>query len=101
MPGVLEFIARVREDPPLYARIAADPDSVMEIARAEGFDFDREELVLHLEALLEENRELSDEELERVAGGKDVMATLFNAMKSSITAVTDAKREILQGSGKG
>jgi len=45
MPGVVEFLERVREDESLCARLSAEPDSVMVIAAAEGFEFEREELV--------------------------------------------------------
>lgn len=48
MPGVVEFLERVREDESLHRRINAEPDSVMEIAAAEGFQFEREELVGHI-----------------------------------------------------
>ena len=58
------FANRVRNDPALRSRIegAATDQARLDIARAEGFDFTRDDV-------LKMRDELTDDDLDRVAGG--------------------------------
>jgi predicted ribosomally synthesized peptide with nif11-like leader len=62
------FFEKVKNDQELQKRLseAKDNESKLEIARQEGFEFDLEEA----KKARETNEELSDEEMESVAGGR-------------------------------
>ncbi len=65
------FIAKVQGDTSLQEQLkaAADTDAVLAIAKEAGFSISVDDINKAQSELSEEERELSDEELEGVAGG--------------------------------
>ena len=85
--AVQGFLAKVAEDPELQAEMTKamdadnDRDAVTALANSKGYDFSTEELWAEVQtrqaaaAKREEAGELSDEELQAVAGGEVIVAT--------------------------
>jgi predicted ribosomally synthesized peptide with nif11-like leader len=77
--GVREFIEAVNNSPELTKKVrtaldgSSDPGPFVALAKTAGFEFTADEAREHFQKLFSISRkpaELSDEELERVAGGK-------------------------------
>ena len=83
--AVQEFLDKVAEDPALQTDLAKameaenDRQAVTDLAKSKGYDFSAEELAAEVErrqqevAQRQQAGELSDEELEAVAGGEVVL----------------------------
>ena len=65
------FIAKAQSDTSLQEKLkpAADNDAIVAIAKAAGFSLSTDDLIKAQSELSEEVEELSEEELEGVAGG--------------------------------
>jgi len=79
------FVKKIGEDKEFEKKISDAPDKEtrLKLAKEAGFDFTPEELT----ASLKEERELSDEDLENVAGGKTGIApglALGNVISSGV-----------------
>jgi predicted ribosomally synthesized peptide with nif11-like leader len=93
---VEEFLNKIAEDEALQAELVKaleaenDREAVTELANSKGYDFSSEELWAEIQkrqAELEQKQttgELSDEELEAVAGGGTPMMTLKLSIKVTI-----------------
>lgn len=86
--SVQEFLAKVSDDQSLQEELATamdaenDRESVTALAQSKGFDFTSDELAEEIQnrqaaaQARQENGELTEDELEAVAGGEFVVATL-------------------------
>ena len=108
--AVQEFLAGIKDDQALQAEVAEalqaenDRQAVTDLAKSKGFDFSPDELAQEIEAIQAkaqekaEGGELSDEELEAVAGG-EVGLTLVSggiltaAMSAGVTFTIGAKNK--------
>ena len=103
MTAVQDFLGKVSEDQALQHDLAKaleaenDRQAVTDLAKSKGYDFSPEELAAEVErrqeevARRQEAGELSDEELEAVAGGEFVISASFTALIGSIaTSVASA-----------
>ena len=73
------FIAKVQSDTSLQAQLKAEGADVVAIAKAAGFEIKHQDL-------LRQGSELSDEELEGVAGGLTVIIALSPNLPTIATA---------------
>ena len=108
--AVQEFLGKVSEDQALQKDLAKaleaenDRQAVTDLAKSKGYDFSSEELAAEVERRQQEvaNRqeagELSDEELEAVAGGacsplfvKTAVATIIATGSLTAAAISKAK----------
>ena len=92
------FLNQISEDEALQAELVKaleaenDREAVTELANSKGYDFSSEELWAEIQkrqAELEQKQttgELSDEELEAVAGGGTVLMTIKLSIKVTIVA---------------
>ncbi len=91
--AVQEFLTKVSEDPTLQEQIAKamesdnDRQAVTDLARSQGFEFTSEELGQEIQnrenafRQQPESGELSEDELESVAGGTLIINTNFASIK--------------------
>ena len=102
--AVQEFLGKVSEDQALQNDLAKaleaenDRQAVTDLANSNGYDFSPEELAAEIErrqqefAQRQEASELSDEELESVAGGELLLSITAAVIGSvTVTAVSVAK----------
>ncbi len=83
------FIAKVQEDVSLQEQLKAEGADVVAIAKSAGFSFAIEDLNLHLQSLSGRDQELTDQELESVAGG--AMETVCYAL--FVASLYDERRK--------
>ncbi|MDB9524601.1 Nif11-like leader peptide family natural product precursor [Oscillatoria sp. CS-180] len=94
--AVQEFLGKVAEDPALQNDLAkaleaeSDRQAVANLAKSKGYDFSPEELAAEVErrqqevAQRQEAGELSDDELEAVAGGELIVALTVSGAIASV-----------------
>ena len=75
------FVKKIGEDKEFEKKVSDAPDNEtrLKLAKEAGFDFTPEELA----ASLKEERELSDEDLENVAGGGIGIATAISTIATA------------------
>ena len=95
--AVQEFLDKVAEDPALQTDLAKameaenDRQAVTDLAKSKGYDFSAEELAVEVGrrqqqiAQRQEAGELSDEELEAVAGGEFVISAVMSIAVGGIS----------------
>ncbi|MDB9524600.1 Nif11-like leader peptide family natural product precursor [Oscillatoria sp. CS-180] len=105
--AVQEFLSKVAEDPALQNDLAKaleaenDRQAVADLAKSKGYDFSPEELTAEIErrqqefVRRQEAGELSDDELEAVAGGEAIITAIFVAATAgtlaTVTTISVAK----------
>lgn len=85
---VKKFIERVGDDPELTEKVKSagtDVDEVIRLGKENGFDFTAEDMKAAYEEISQSGTELSDEDLEKVAGGF-VTATAVMVVASVVGA---------------
>lgn len=92
--NIQKLMKKVSENPEIAAKFSGltDPEEAFKLASSIQDGFTKEEFMAAVEtvkATMEENKELSDEDLNKVAGGdvSDVMETIWVSVKAVATAI--------------
>lgn len=88
--AAVAFAERVKSDEAFQSRLAgaAGPAARLAIAREEGFDLGHDDVAAVKRSLGVE--ELSDEDLDHIAGGVGTSTTVITSLGSAMTAVAAA-----------